>query len=677
MNPQDSDFSPPPKQHALHIPEIASLIVAWLTSKDILFCRGVSKEWRRIFSPFLQLHAIYWNHGQAYKAQFEDRLETLGPFVEALKLVYPIKKDLDLISRTCTELRHVGFFTRSKHMLNTRALFRFLENMSSLEEVTVYSFERSLVATVMHCLATYRPSSSDRSLSSSSTSTSASTTATAPQGRLRKLAFSHATHSLRFSTMEWKQLEAVLENHPRLQSLSIQECHLLDELVGTWDSSIPVWPTTQFHNALNGAVDIISTSWKGLGFGLSTFNASREQLVSPMMFDHIESIDLQNVQLTEELLFAILDRCPALQSLEFRPTGCDISAEVWSRWLPRCGQLKSVKLVGDGGVGMNVLEFWMLAPCTLHTFYVSNFNNQAVHFTSAHIQQSSEQLSPSVNLSDVRNTPGSRLISLHLDISLKIGSMALHYIMTACRSLKDLVLGIQYFTGWENPAPSEISGTGSFPPWACAHSLRRLELKATYQRQDQKLDMRLHAFMRRLEDLTELEHLLLPMKLLNDLSESRHEEYAAFRGALDRLDSLQRAREREERIRFSSMSASAMVLQDETAVFNSSNEQHRHVLPQAHVWVRDKNAPRNFIPQLPAVREVTLKSEGSSRLVMKLWYLHIIMEAMSGLKVIWTSPDLYGIDIMYNFKQLNSLFQRCYDDAGVQLNVGYVREWES
>ncbi|KAF9985963.1 hypothetical protein BGZ75_002338 [Mortierella antarctica] len=273
--------------------------------------------------------------------------------------------------------------------------------------------------------------------------------------------------------------------------------------------------------------------------------------------------------------------------------------------------------------------------------------------------------------------PGSSLVSLHLDIGLRIGDRALHYMMTACRLLKDLVIGIQYFNGLQPASSFEISGTGSFPHWACALSLRRLEIRTTYLRQDQQLDLRLHAFMRRLEDLTALEHFLLPMKMLNDLSESRSEEYAAFRGVLDYLDHLQRLREREERMRASSLLSSAVgPLENVTpaaAPPNLLNEQQRRLLEsQCQVWARDGSAPLNFIPQLPSVREVTLKSAGTSRLMMKMWYLHIIMESMPRLKIVWTAPDLYGIDLPYNFKQVSSLFQRHYGCTGVQLNVAHT-----
>ncbi|KAF9389318.1 hypothetical protein BGX21_000136, partial [Mortierella sp. AD011] len=107
LGPTASELSSYTKQHALHIPEIVDMIVSHLTSTEILFCRGVSKDWRRIFSPFLKLHAIYWNHGAFYKARFEERLETLGPFVQSLKEVYPVLEDLDKIKRTCPNLKHI------------------------------------------------------------------------------------------------------------------------------------------------------------------------------------------------------------------------------------------------------------------------------------------------------------------------------------------------------------------------------------------------------------------------------------------------------------------------------------------------------------------------------------------------------------------------------------------
>ncbi|KAF9958139.1 hypothetical protein BGZ72_000816 [Mortierella alpina] len=670
----------PPKQHPLHIPEIVSLIAAWLSEKEILYCRGVCQDWRRIFSPFLHLHALYWNHGQerkdphhSRKASFEERLHILGPYIETLKLVYPIKSDLELISRTCTELRHVGFFTRNRQMLDTRALARFLERMATLEEVTLYSYASPLVASVLRCLATYRPS-----------------------GRLRKLALTHATHSMRFPTVLWKQVEAVLTNHPQIQSLSIQECSLLlEEPPASWEASTPVWPIVQIHNAFNVAADVLSTTWRAFAPTPLSSNPMPGQETASFTFNHLDSIDLQNVRITEELLCSILIRCPALTALEFKPTGCDISVGMWSRWLPHCTRMKSIKVKCDtGGVGMDILRIWTMAPQTLDTFHVSSYGHSRLCFSSTMNQENGQHgpheqhqyhghhgqsplASPHSHLLNIdESSPGSTLVSLHLDIGLRIGDRALHYMMATCRLLKDLVIGIQYFNGLVRPSSFESSGTGSFPHWACARTLKRLEIRTTYLRQDQQLDLRLHAFMRRLEDLTALDQLLLPMKMLNDLSESRSEEYAAFRGVLDYLDQLQRLREREERMRAASLLSLAVgPLDNDTPAVgapNLLNEQQRRLLEsQDQVWARDGSAPLNFIPQLPSVREVTLKSAGSSRLMMKMWYLHIIMEAMPGLKLVWTAQDLYGIDFMYNFKQISSLFLRHYGGTGVQLRVGY------
>ncbi|KAF9565484.1 hypothetical protein EC968_004070 [Mortierella alpina] len=677
-DPVDLSLARPPKQHALHIPEIVSLIAAWLSRKEILYCRGVCQDWRRIFSPFLHRHPFFWNHGHersdphhTRRASFGEHLLTLGPYVEVLRLVYPIRSDLELISRTCTVLRHVEFFTRNRQMLNTRALARFLERMTTLEEVTVHSYESPLVASVLQCLATYRPS-----------------------GRLRKLALTHATHSMRFPVVQWKQVVAALANHPQVQSLSIQECSLsLEDPPGGWEASAPIWPIVQIHYALNAAADVLSTTWRAFAPVPPSPYPMSEQDINSFTFNHLESLDLQNVEISEELLCSILCRCPALVSLEFKPTGCNISAEMWSRWLPHCTRMKRIKVESDtGGVGMNILTIWTIAPRTLDTFHVSGNNNPRLRFSSStnqphgphglhgfnglHGKESFTSASVHV-LSIDESSPGSTLVSLHLDIGLRIGDRALHYMMAACCSLKVLVIGIQYFNGLEPASPSESSGTGSFPRWACALSLKRLEIRTTYLRQDQQLDLRLHAFMRRLADLTALEHFLLPMKMLNDLSESRSEEYAAFRGVLDYLDHLQRLREREERMRASTLLSSAVgPLENDmhgAAPSNLLNEQQRRLLDsRCQVWARDGSAPLNFIPQLPSVREVTLKSAGSSRLMMKMWYLHIIMEAMPRLKLVWTAPDLYGIDLPYNFKQVSSLFQRHYGSTGVQLNVAHT-----
>ncbi|KAF9962864.1 hypothetical protein BGZ70_007831 [Mortierella alpina] len=678
-HPTDQTLIGPPKQHALHIPEIVSLIAAWLSRKEILYCRGVCHDWRRIFSPFLHRHPFFWNHGQerkdphrARKASFGEHLLTLGPYVEVLRLVYPIRSDLELIARTCTVLRHIELYTRNKQMLHTRALTGFLGRMTTLEEVTVHSYASPLVASVLQCLATCKPS-----------------------GRLRKLTLTHATHSVRFPTVQWKQVVAALANHPQVQSLSIQECSLLlEEPLGTWEGSDPIWPIVQIHNALNAAADALSTTWRAFAQAPPSSNPMLEQDIYSPTFSHLENIHLQNVRISEELLCSILSQCPALTSLEFKPTGCNISVEMWSRWLPHCTRMKSIKVESDaGGMSMDILRIWTIAPQSLDTFHISSNGNSRICFSSS-LDQPYQQhglhglhglhgqqpfTSPLSRLSIIDDSsPGSTLVSLHLDIGLRIEDRALHYMMAACRLLRNLVIGIQYFNGLEPASYSESSGTGSFPHWACALSLRRLEIRTTYLRQDQQLDLRLHAFMRRLEDLTALEHLLLPMKMLNDLSESRSEEYAAFRGVLDYLDHLQRLREREERMRAISLLSSAVgPLENDApaaaAPPNLLNEQQRRLLEsQGQVWARDGSAPLNFIPQLPLVREVTLKSAGSSRLMMKMWYLHIVMEAMPRLRLVWTAPDLYGIDLPYNFKQVSSLFQRHYGATGVKLSVAHT-----
>ncbi|CAO3565331.1 unnamed protein product [Mortierella alpina] len=674
--PTDQSLIIPPKQHALHIPEIVSLIAAWLSRKEILYCRGVCHEWRRIFSPFLHCHPFFWNHGQerkdphrARRASFGDHLLTLGPYVEVLRLVYPIRSDLELIARTCTVLRHIELYTRNKQMLHTRALTGFLGRMTTLEEVTVHSYASPLVASVLQCLATCRPS-----------------------GRLRKLTLTHATHSVRFPTVQWKQVVAALANHRQIQSLSIHECSLLlEEPLGTWEGSDPIWPIVQIHNALNAAADVLSTTWRAFAQAPPSLNPMLEQDTYTFAFNHLESIVLQNVRISEELLCSILSRCPALTSLEFKPTGCNISVDMWSRWLPHCTRMKSIKVESDAaGVGMDILRVWTIAPQSLDKFHIASNGNSRIRFSSPMDRQTQQHgphgfyaeqpfTSPLSCLSSIDDSsPGSTLVSLHLDIGLRIEDRALHYMMAACRLLRNLVIGIQYFNGLEPASYAESSGTGSFPHWACALSLRRLEIRTTYLRQDQQLDLRLHAFMRRLEDLTALEHLLLPMKMLNDLSESRSEEYAAFRGVLDYLDHLQRLREREERMRATSLLSSAvgpLEIEAPAAVAppNLLTEQQRRVLKsQCQVWARDGSAPPNFIPQLPSVREVTLKSAGSSRLMMKMWYLHIVMEAMPKLKLVWTAPDLYGIDLPYNFKQVSSLFQRHYGATGVKLNVAHT-----
>ncbi|KAG0356709.1 hypothetical protein BGZ54_000646 [Gamsiella multidivaricata] len=671
--------------HALHIPEITLMIVSHLTPGEILVCRGVSHEWRQVFSPFLQLHAIYCNRGAAFKAMFEARLETLGRFVQSLKQVYPSQPELERIQRTCSELRHIGFIIKRKDMLNTRALVEFFEAMSTLERIEVFSFHDQSAMTFLFCLASYGlevPPSASATTNKDSGLNSAALTAAGGSSSLlskadtalRELEIGCAVHSLKPSCLNWTYLEAVLKRHPLVQKLRLRHVTLLEEL-DLKDAEGLGWARSLISKTFLGPQ--VQQKWTALVGRMATGTGHQEQkrvlnklmpsllfvsttclgTTTSAMFNHVDTLVLDGVQLSEELFESILRRCPVLATLDLRLVGLDLPMSVWPHCLSHCPRLANVMIRNDfGGIHLDIAQFWTLVPSTLISFHASS-NHDGIIFAEPGFDLSLQ----SAAITDRR--PGSALTSLDLSIGISIADSGVRYVMQYCGSLETLTLEFLYFKeDWGN-----VGESITFPVWACGTTLKRLELRARYRPFDQELDERALGFVRRLQDLKVLQMLVLPAKMLSDLSESQHEDYAAFRDVLDMLELQELLRDQAQAQQASSQTSLTL---PGSSIFALNEEQQSLPQQQGHVWDRDALGPRNFVPPMPSVREVKLTAASGVRLSMQMRYLHILMEAMPGIKTIWTAMALYELDRISRFNAIHKRFQELYGNANVQLNLG-------
>ncbi|KAG0308252.1 hypothetical protein BGZ98_008512 [Dissophora globulifera] len=663
--------------HPLHVPEIVAMIVSRLTPQEILLCRGISKEWREIFSPYLQLHATYWNHGAVYKTKFEARLETLGQFVQSLKQVYPIPADLERIERTCPELRSISFFLHNKGMVKTQALIRFLEAMSRLERIEVFSHHDQMVTAFLFSLATYQLPQSRLPSSSSSSTLSPRSLA------LKSLAIKAAQRTMAFPVMDWSLLEIVLKKHPLITELTLQNIALKNGSSGQgWARSLALTSLfgTRVQRSWDSMRDKVAVIQAGMGgrergddvtTALSFKEPSRPvtPVPAPVIFGHIETLVLDRIRLDSDLLTSILSRCPAIRTLHLGLLGSDISTQVWSRCLSNCRQLESITVKAEsGGLHMDVVQFWSLAPTTLKTFHVPHSGREIFFSTPRHNKNQFSQA--------LQHPPGSILVSLELCIDILVVDWGVRYVMEHCRSLERLVLGFQYFVDWEVDVDFEC-----FPAWACSKSLKTLELRSIYRRYDQHFDERTHEFMRRLEDLKVLETMVLPAKLISDLSESQDPYYEKFKDLLDQLDHRAVLRD-QEMAQTASLSGYSFSIDRTTPLSTpaatpalTQHTEQPTSLEQGHVWARDGTGPVNVIPPLPSVKEVVLTSTGSIQFQMQMRYLHVLMEALSNVKTIWTPMELYNLDCLPRFKHIHGRFQELYGWTDVELNLGVPEQW--
>ncbi|KAG0024283.1 hypothetical protein BGZ80_004523 [Entomortierella chlamydospora] len=592
LGPTISELQPYTKQHALHIPEIADMIVSHLTSTEILFCRGVSKDWCRIFSPFLKLHAIYWNHGALYKARFEERLETLGPFVQSLKEVYPSLED-DLSQPETHRLLSEG-----------QDFTRYPGHMSLASYQVSLDSESTLPATGSgQTIGTERP----------------------PCGSLRVLEVGIAAHSMAFPVIEWDLLEAVLTRHQLIKDLTLREAHLIEASDITnsrgisWARSVGIIFGQQAQQKW-GAMLRKLKGGNGGANGMEYLSDSILGIAAPepSVFNHLEALVLDNIKVSEELFVNVLSRCPSLKTLSVRLTGVEIPTRACSH-------------------GPEV--------------YFSDVESENIVLSQA-------------------PHPGYALVSLELCCDISIANTGVRCVMSHCRSLERLVLRLLYFTDWIQG----LEQSTPFPEWSCGESLKSLELQTIYRRRDQQFDERTHLFMNRLKDLKVLEKLILPGKLLGDLSESGIELYAAFRDLLARLD----IRDNQDfaRAQRQSVIFTCDTNQEATDLQHQQLSQelgYQHA-KQCHVWTRDGSGPVNFIPQMPSVKNVTLTSPSDTRFALEMRHLHILMEALPGVRTIWTSKKLYGIDCIPRFNYFYNRFQELYGLTGVELNLGFSVE---
>ncbi|KAF9358253.1 hypothetical protein BGX34_008996 [Mortierella sp. NVP85] len=643
-----------PKQHPLHIPEVMEMIVAHLTPKEILYCRGVCKAWRGLFSPFLQLHVSYRHTNASDKAKFEARLDTLGVFVQSLQEIHPVQADLERIQRTCPTLKRAAFWMVPKSALNNRVLIRFWKMMPTLEHIQVHTFYSSMLLEFLLSLASYQTSRHHHPSESEATSSTHSSS-------LRSLEIKTTTqtfHAIAPPVMEWQALEIVLDKHPGIKELTLR-CGQ----VRTGPYLDQGWAWTLFSWMMDGSLtqrvwdkaldtifnlpDALLTQWHS---GFTGGSASTNMPLTPSTF-HLESIVLVEIELPEELLVDILCRCPTLKSLYLHLQHRHSHATVWPQCLPCCPLLESVTI--KGGVEMDVAQFLTLAPPTLTTLHVHS-DEFMVHFATLDLQMW-------LDTSVVHDpNPGSTLVSLELCSCIRLDSKGVSYVMTNCRALQRLVLGFQYFAQWDAWGVTE-----AFPAWACGGSLKQLELRTVYRRDDQHLDQRIHGFMKRLEDLKVLTTLILPVKLLSDLSESQNEEYVMFRALLDLLDLLALNREMEQTQPAATSSSSSSP--QPFAPLPETIDMEPHPL---NVWRAGGTGLVGFIPPLPSVRKVTLTCTRDIRSSMEMRYLHILMQALPGLRTIWTSRELFERGCLSRFKQIHGRFQELYGSTHVELNLG-------
>ncbi|KAF9435105.1 hypothetical protein BGZ76_006879 [Entomortierella beljakovae] len=657
-----------PKRHALHIPEIADMVASHMTSIDILICRGVCKEWRQIFSPFLKLHAIYWNNNANnvyHKARFEERLETLGHFVQSLKQVYPIQSDLERIKRTCFNLRRIGFFLRDRTELDTQAIMKFFQDMTSLERVEVYSHYENLMAACLMCLASFQVSSrldtfAQQPRVSYWPEKPTTERKTPPVESLKGLELGISAHLKSFSCMDWHLLEAVLKRHRQIQELTLHEAHLRED-----DKSWTPW--FYVGSATNQQVqrswgDMVGKLTRMEGSGQNVDPGITTPAANPVVFNYLETLVLDKIQVSEELFANILCRCPALKTLTLRLTKVEISMNTLSRCLPSCTQLSTVTVNNEyGGLCIDITKFWAFIPA-LKTCLINRNLGPGVHFSEL---ESNPSLYNSVIPQSLR--PGANIVFLELSISISIADEGVLYIMTNCCSLVRLVLRFHYFLDWEQHTEQPTS----YPEWSCGLTLKTLELQTIYRRHDHQVDERAHLFMSRLGGLKVLEKFILPAKLLSDLSESGGYMYTGFLDLLVRLDLRDEDHSSTQRQLATTLNPTWSSGSDTTELHlkipQELSEQSSKPLDQ--IWPRNGTGPVNFIPQMPSVKEVVLTSPSGFKFPLEMRYLHILMEGLPGLKKIWTSMDLYGMDCIPRFKYMHSRFQEFYNQTGVELNL--------
>ncbi|KAG0088597.1 hypothetical protein BGZ92_005969 [Podila epicladia] len=482
--------------HALHIPEITGIIVSFLTWQDLLVCRGVSHEWRSLFSPHLHLSAIYWKQNQDERAQQVQRLETLGPFVDSLRVVYPFAQELDIISRTCTNLTHIGFFFsfRDTQAVHVDALQQFLATMQKLQTIDVFSHNDDARTAILYCLATYpytKPSETSSSSPASSLSdtchspssantTNIATTTSAlstppPQqastrGVLKKLKIEHGGYSMKVALLRWDHVEAVLERNQSITHLHLQEAivktnaELLanpedEDLDWTEDvtsrvlGSLPIKRKfTQFLNRLS-SLAFRRRSVSGQASTSTTVTAS----IAPAPIDLSIQDETSSPTTQPEPLPTVLPDVVFGNIKSVILHQITMSKELYCSLLSRCPQLTTLEVTGTGS---DVAASWWdwIEHCPL--------------------------------LESV-------LIDQHLSMDIR----------------DSLCLAVKTYD-----AQNFSKFYGEYPQWACGDTLRSLEIKALHESYGDVLSLwTVQKFLQRTVDLKVIEEVILPLPFMGDI----------------------------------------------------------------------------------------------------------------------------------------------------------------
>ncbi|KAG0351960.1 hypothetical protein BG005_008557 [Podila minutissima] len=566
--------------HALHIPEIAGIIVSFLTWKDLLVCRGVSHEWRSLFSPHLHLSAIYWKQNQDERAQQVQRLETLGPFVDSLRVVYPFAQELETISRSCTNLTHIGFFFsfRDTSAVHVGALQQFLATMQTLQSIDVFSHNDDARTAILYCLATYpstkpsetsspSPASSSpdscHSPSSANTTNIATTTSTPstppPQqapttGVLKKLKIEHGGYSMKVALLRWDHVEAVLERNQSITHLHLQEAivktnaELLanpedEDLDWTEDltsrvlGSLPIKRRfTQFLNRLS-SLAFRRRSVSGPASTSTTATATASIAPAPTGLstqDEATSPTTQPEPLPTLLPNVVFGNIKSVVLHQIT-----MSKELYCSLLSRCPQLTTLEVTGTGSDVAASWWDWIEHCPLLESVLIDQHLSMDIRdvWARAPTCLRSFQMNDidwvvkteaSSNSSSDSNSGGSGGWGFLGNIGMTAGSTLTRLHLETSQHIGEPVIHYIMQHCWSLQSLCLAVKTydaqnfskiyGEYPQWACGDTLRSLEIKALHESYGDVLSLwTVQKFLQRTEDLKVLEEVTLPLPFMGDI----------------------------------------------------------------------------------------------------------------------------------------------------------------
>ncbi|KAF9314659.1 hypothetical protein BG003_003953 [Podila horticola] len=566
--------------HALHIPEITGIIVSFLTWKDLLVCRGVSHEWRSLFSPHLHLSAIYWKQNRDERAQLVQRLETLGPFVDSLRVVYPFAQELETISRTCTNLAHIGFFFsfRDTPSVHVGALQQFLAAMQMLESIDVFSHNDDARTAILYCLATYPSTNSSETCSPSPDSChspSANTTNAAPisstpstpppqqaptTGVLKKLKIEHGGHSMKVALLRWDHVEAVLERNQSITHLHLQEAIVKTnaELLANpededldWNEdvaarvlgSLPI--KRRFSRFLNrlSSLSFRRRPVSGPDSTLSSATASIAPAPTSLSTeDEASSSTIQPEPLPTLLFSSVLPDVVFSNIKSVVLHQITMSKELYCSLLSRCPQLTTLEVTGTGSIFNNwsdVAASWWdwIEHCPL---LESVLIDQHLSMDIREVWARAPTCLRSFQMNDIDWVvkPEASSSSNNSGLSGGLGFIG-SFGMTAGSTMTRLHLETNQHIGepaihyimqhcWSLQSLCLAVKTynaqnfskfyGEYPQWACGDTLRSLEIKALHESYGDVLSLwTVQKFLQRMEDLKVLEDVTLPLPFMGDV----------------------------------------------------------------------------------------------------------------------------------------------------------------